>query len=47
MKTYVGIADALGLESFIPEDEAHLGSLKMRTRANRQRQAVMYKAWAR
>ena len=43
MKTYVGVADAHGVESFIPLEEAKLGFLELRARSNRQRHAVLYK----
>ena len=39
---YVGIADNLGVESFIPIDNANLNNLYMRAFANPHRQAVVY-----
>lgn len=46
MSYYMGIADAYGIESFIPEEEAkeRLFPLKMRAMANRHRHAVVYRA---
>lgn len=46
MMEYFGIADAHGLESFLPisEWEEQAGVLTFRTEANRHRHAVFYKA---
>ena len=40
----IGIADAHGIESYLPEDEAKVGILSMRASCNRQRHALVYKA---
>ena len=44
MKTFIGIADCHGLESFMPLEgnEKHLGFLVLRAGANRQRHALVY-----
>ncbi len=46
MKTFYGIADAHGIESFLPEVDAlpQLSMLFMRAHSNRQRHACFYKA---
>lgn len=44
MTIYVGIADAHGIESFIPESEARVDLLQLRAACNRQRHAVVYEA---
>ena len=43
-KTFVGIADCHGLESFLPMEgnEKQLGFLVMRANANRHRHALVY-----
>lgn len=44
---YLGLADAYGIESFIPEkevDDQRLFILKMRALTNRHRHAVVYRA---
>lgn len=43
MKTYVGIADAHGIESFIPEGSVNVMMLKMRANANIHRHALVYR----
>lgn len=47
MKTFYGIADAHGIESFIPAEVAEKGpclfSLQLRAEANRQRHTAVYK----
>ncbi len=44
MKTYIGIADCHGIESFMPLEgnENRLGFLVMRASLNRQRHALVY-----
>lgn len=44
MKTFIGIADCHGIESFLPLEgnEKQLGFLVMRAGANRQRHALVY-----
>ena len=44
MKTYVGIADCHGIESFMPLEgnESRMGFLVMRASLNRQRHALVY-----
>ncbi len=44
MKTYIGIADCHGVESFMPLEgnESRLGFLVMRASLNRQRHALVY-----
>ena len=44
MKTFIGIADCYGIESFLPLEgnEKQLGFLVMRAGANRQRHALVY-----
>ena len=40
---YIGIADAHGIESIMPESEASVGILSIRADANAHRHAVVYK----
>ena len=44
MKTFIGIADCKGIESFLPLEgnENHLGFLVLRASANRHRHALVY-----
>ena len=44
MKTYIGIADCHGIESFMPLEgnESRMGFLVMRASLNRQRHALVY-----
>jgi hypothetical protein len=44
MKTFIGIADCKGIESFLPLEgnEQRLGILVMRASANRHRHALVY-----
>ena len=44
VKTYTGIADCHGIESFIPKGETPQGYLIFRAEANYQRHAVVYEA---
>jgi len=39
----IGIADAHGIESYLPEKEARVGILTLRASLNRQRHALVYK----
>jgi len=39
----VGIADAHGIESYLPEDEIKIGILSMRASLNRQRHSLVYR----
>ena len=40
----IGIADAHGIESYLPENEAKVGILSLRASLNRQRHALVYRA---
>jgi len=43
MKTFYGVADAHGIDSFYPEDKANLQIMFLRANSNRQRHACFFK----
>ena len=42
METYCGIADAHGIESFLPLEKSNISIMIIRAHANRHRHAVVY-----